>query len=222
MSGAYSVNGIFNGFLTGMVCPYIGTTTSTATTTSSDPPGWVIANGQTRTNGSDGRYNALITAGLGSGVANGNFTPVDLRASDLRGTGTQTFNNGTFSVDYTGPSIKTYAGQKMKSHSHGADLASHTHDLTVNLNGTVYNVTGGGLSSSTGTAANPVFGLIGINGYDTNNGYDQSTGELNLSRVQAMSVASATPANLSIQNNTVNTSTQVQPVNFGVHWIIKL
>jgi hypothetical protein len=217
MSGAYSVNDIFNGFLTGMICPYVGTTTTVATTTDSDPPGWVIANGQERTNGVDGRYNALLTVGLGSGTQNGNFTPVDLRASDLRGTGTKTYNNGNLSVDYSGPSLKTYAGQKMQNHNHTATLASHTHNLKVKLGAIEYDVTAG-----EGTVANPTFGLLITNGTTVQNGYDSTAGELNLYDKVAMNVGNTTPGNLSIANNTVNTSAQIYPVNYGVHWIIKL
>ena len=76
---------------------------------------------------------------------------------------------------------------------------------------------GGGL---TGTSANPVFGILGINGFDTNNGYDATGGELNLEAVTALTV-NGTVTPVSINNNNVNNG-DTFPVNFGVHWIIKL
>jgi hypothetical protein len=223
MSSYYNINGVFNGFLPGMVCPFIGNTNSSATTTTSDPSGWIIANGQQRTNGSDGRYNGLIALGIGTGVANGaNYTPIDLRASDMRGIGSQTYNDGTVSVAYSGPStIGTFNEQKTKTHNHTATMGEHTHDLKVKSGGNTYDVTGGGNYSSTGTSANPVFGLFAINGLDTQDGFDQTTGELNLVAVENMNVQSATPS-ITIDNNTSYASAQTFPVNYGVHWIMKL
>jgi hypothetical protein len=223
MSSFYNVNNVFNGFLPGMVCPFIGNTNSSATTTTSDPPGWIIANGQTRNNGSDGRYNSLVGLGIGIGTLNGaNYTPVDLRATDMRGIGSQTYDDGTFSVTYSGPiTLGTFNEQKTKTHNHTASLASHTHDLTVTSAGTEYNVTGGGQTANTGTSSNPVFGLFAMNGVDTNNGFDQTSGELNLVEVVSMNVGNATPT-ITIDNNTSKTSAQTFPVNYGVHWMMKL
>lgn len=222
-STTFNVNNIYNGVPTGMISSYIGTTTSAADTTTNDPPGWVIANGQLRTNGSDGRYNNLINLSIGSGTLNGNYTPVDLRASMMRGIGNQTYNNGVFSVNYVGPTnVNTYNSQQMKIHNHVATLAEHTHDLKASINGTEYDLTDGGQTNpASGTSASPKFGLLAINGVDTNDGFDQTTAELDVENVYSMDVSGATPT-ITIDNNTSNTGTNIFPVNYGVHWIMKL
>lgn len=218
---SFNINNISNGIPTGFISSFIGTTNSADNTTSNDPPGWIIANGLVRTNGSDGKYNNLINLGIGVGVLNGNYTPIDLRASMMRGIGDQTYNN-VFSVNYDGPAnLNTFVSQRMITHNHTASLAAHTHDLKVSISGTEYDITGGGNYNSTGTNAAPKFGLFAINGLDTNDGYDQTTGELNLVVVEAMNVGSATPT-ITINNNSSNTGSNIYPVNYGVHWIIKL
>ena len=110
----FNVGGIFNGVQPGMITSYIGTTDDNENTTTADPPGWVIANGQTRNNGDDGRYNNLITLGIGSGTANAvNYTPINLKASMLRGIDSQEY--GT--ISYYGPSsLKGVLSQKIKQH----------------------------------------------------------------------------------------------------------
>jgi len=112
-------------FPTACIAAYMGTT---------DPNGWVIANGSTRTNGSNGQYNALITAGIGTGVANGNYTPPDLRAMFLRGIGT----NGNTTVGgktYSGPSSIGFNGlsttngyqiDEFQKHKHSYDKTNAT------------------------------------------------------------------------------------------------
>ena len=98
---SYSIKGIVATPPPGVVVPYF---------VSTDPPGWVIADGVQRTNGSDGRYNNLINLGVGSGILNGNYTPPNLNAMFLRGTGT----NGS----YTGPSLQQQQTDALTSHSH--------------------------------------------------------------------------------------------------------
>lgn len=141
----------------------------------------------------------------------------------MRGIGNQTYNNGVFSVNYAGPTnLNTYNSQQMKNHNHSATLAEHTHDLKASISGTEYDVSDGGQTNPlSGTNASPRFGLLAINGVDTNDGFDQSTSELYLETVFAMGVGSATPT-ITIDNNTSNTGTNIFPVNYGVHWIIKL
>ena len=96
---SYSINGIISGYSSGSIVAYFAST---------DPAGWVICDGVQRTN-ADGRYNNLINLGIGT-VASGNYTPPNLRAMFLRGTGT----NGS----YTGPSIGTQQADAFISHSH--------------------------------------------------------------------------------------------------------
>lgn len=78
--------------------------------TSGEPSGWIICDGVQRTNGSDGRYNNLINLKIGSGTLNSNYTPPNLRAMFLRGTGT----NGS----YTGPSVLSQQTDAIISHAH--------------------------------------------------------------------------------------------------------
>jgi hypothetical protein len=98
---SYSINGIVSTSPPGSVIAYFA---------SSDPAGWIICNGVTRTNGGDGRYNTLISLGIGTGTNNSNYTPPNLRAMFLRGTGT----NG----NYAGPNILAQQTDGIISHSH--------------------------------------------------------------------------------------------------------
>lgn len=81
----------------------------------SDPDGWVICDGVQRTNGSDGKYNNLIAASIGTGTVNGNYTPPDYKGAFLRGasgTGTN-----------IGPAVNVSQEESIKSHTH--NLAQH-------------------------------------------------------------------------------------------------
>jgi microcystin-dependent protein len=100
---SYSIQGIIATPPIGSIIAYFG---------SSDPPGWVICNGTVRTNGSDGRYSALLTMSIGSGTT-GSYTPPDLRGMFLRGTGTY----GGSGI-YIGPSLQTQQTDANKSHTH--------------------------------------------------------------------------------------------------------
>jgi hypothetical protein len=224
----FNVGGIYNGVQPGMIASYIGTTDDASNTTTADPPGWVIANGKERTNGGDGRYNNLIELGIGEGTLTKNaasYTPINLKASMLRGIGSQTYNDGTLSIEYKG---NTNLGGKnvqiMKEHTHGFTVAKHLHDLRVKYNNTEYSLDGGGGggdAGSTGTSTAPRFGLLGIDSYRTNDGFDKDANELNLEGLVDVGVEDAvTP--VKIKNMSGNAGTNIFPVNYGVHWIIKL
>ena len=212
----FNVGGIFNGVQPGMITSYIGTTDDNENTTTADPPGWVIANGQTRNNGDDGRYNNLITLGIGSGTANAvNYTPINLKASMLRGIDSQEYDT----ISYYGPlSLTGVLPQKIRQHKHSFQIEAHNHDLKVQYGNKTYDVTNGG---SSGTADNPEFGAFAINGIDTNNGYEAASGRLNLTKVLDISCQD-TSITVNAAKNTVNAGTNIFPVNYGVHWIIKL
>jgi hypothetical protein len=222
----FNVGGIYNGVQPGMIAAYIGTTDDASNTTTADPPGWVIANGQPRTNGgTDGRYNNLIALGIGSGTA-ANYTPSNLKASMLRGIGSQNYNKGAagsqVTITYNGPeNLTNKVGQKFQKHKHYYTIAEHTHDLRVDYYDKEYPLDGGGTTSQTGTSDNPKFGLFAINGLATNDGYDDKTSWINIDKVYAIN-----PGNTSIEidssNNTANIGESIYPVNHGVHWIIKL
>ena len=225
----FNVGGIYNGVQPGMITSYIGTTNTDSNTIAADPPGWVIANGQQRTNGVDGRYNNLIELGIGEGTLTknaANYTPINMKASMLRGINSQTYDKGAgnekVTITYNGPANLGDKGvQKFQKHKHSYTIAEHTHDLRVDYNNNEYPLDGGGTTSQTGTAANPKFGLFAINGFDTNDGYANKTSWINIDQVYAIN-----PGNTSIQidssNNTANIGDIIFPVNYGVHWIIKL
>ena len=98
----------------GSIMAYIGT---------SEPDGWVICNGQQRSN-ADGRYNNLIaltqTNPTGTGSYNSTtkvYTPPDYRGAFLRGAGT----NATY--NYIGhETVGEVQGQMISDHNHQADL----------------------------------------------------------------------------------------------------
>lgn len=103
---SYLIDGITASTPPGAVTAFFGTT---------DPAGWVICDGQSRSN-ADGRYNNLINLQIGQTGANQTYIPPNLRAMFLRGIGT----NGS----YTGP-----AGVQQQQ----ADgIISHTHNFTYN------------------------------------------------------------------------------------------
>jgi microcystin-dependent protein len=162
-----------------------------------DPDGWVICNGVTRTNNSDGRYNTLNTLGIGTG-GNGvtNYTPPDFRGSFLRGTGTSAVNSL-----YVGPSLTknggtptTYQNMGVLQHGHTVTDPSHRHNTAATDNGGI-------LDTTTSQGANTYV----QDGYPT--GYS-TTG-------------------ITIETSSVNTpspysNTETRPFNCGVNWILKI
>ena len=114
---SYFINDICEDIPTGAFC---------ASTVTSDPKGWVICDGQSRTNSSI--YNNLVTMGIGS-RSGSTYTPPNLRDRTLR----SITSSGT-------PSIKTNTGSDtasistIPSHSHGVtnrsvSLGGHTHTI---------------------------------------------------------------------------------------------
>ena len=124
---SYSVNNTVAITPTGSFMAYLG---------SSDPDGWIICNGVVRINGADGRYNGLLTLNIGSGTTS-NYTPPNLQAMFLRGTGT----NGS----YSGPALNAQQTDTFKSHS-------HTLSNTFSFRG---DAAGGGSAPTTGWNATP-------------------------------------------------------------------
>jgi hypothetical protein len=161
----------------------------------SDPDGWVICDGVQRTNITDGRYNNLIAASIGTGTMNGNYTPPNYKAAFLRGTGT--------SVLYTGPGVNASQNHATQTHNHTATQAAHNHAFnTIRRHG-----------GTTGfeNAFRPY--------------YLESTtvDEVNPSNyVMGMSLRDASAA-ITVADSTTNVDTnETRPYNFGVNWIIKL
>jgi hypothetical protein len=194
MSSNYNINNINCFYPSGSVLAYIGGTV--------DPDGWVIADGATRSN-SDGRYNTLINAQIGTSV--GGYTPPNLKAAFLRGTGT----NGV----YSGPSLITSQTHALQNHVHTiAQTAQHTHTINPTLS-----ADGGTSGTPTyGLASEVVNGTAGTSNITTQNGINQ----VNLSNTAQLTILTANPTT-TIENST-GTDTETAPYCYGVLWIIKL
>ena len=122
---SYKVNNISSTPPAGSIIAYLGTT---------DPDGWVIMDGTTRTNNSDGRYNALYSLGIGTGGSGTtNYTPPNYKGAFLRGNGT----NGIYQSGSLGASQE----DMFKTHTHSVIDPGHTH-ITVGEY-EVYDSTGG-------------------------------------------------------------------------------
>jgi microcystin-dependent protein len=121
----------------GFIISYLGTT---------DPDGWVICDGAQRGN-SDGRYNKLLTLSIGTGTANGNYTPPDLKDRFLRQRNTDSIGNigGTNSL--------TLTTENMPAHNHA--ITVNNRDVPHSHTGNTYsgNVNHGHTASTNTTGA---------------------------------------------------------------------
>jgi hypothetical protein len=172
-----------------------------------DPSGYVIADGIERTDGSDGRYNNLIdlTIGLGTLTKNAaSYTPINLKAAFLRSAGSQTITNS-----YTGPTIKNYQHTAIEKHSHTGSSEAHKH-------------------STSSTAANAYDNTAGRIGMATVNGYSTEVGdnsnqdnEINVFNIYDIVFVQA-DAQDGYTNITGNDSNETAPFCYGVNWLIKL
>ena len=176
----------------GSVMAYMGTT---------DQNGWVIMNGTTRSV-SDSRFiNLYNTFGASSAIgtvsSDGNtFTPINLQAAFLRGTG----KNSLFD-NYAGPNLGSQQSHATHSHAHNVYLAEndHSHSIATTY---YYNI------NNEGGAAEQ----------DTYGGGD---GDGNFTNGVTMN-ANSSGITMSLSNSTTKAdSTETCPVNFGVNWIIK-
>ena len=194
---SYTSIGIQDFCPVGTILAYIGSSTT-------DPSGWVIANGVQRDN-SGGIYNNLINSSIGSGVLNSTYTPINLNAAFLRSTGSQTIN----SVNYTGQTMKTYQHTAM-THTHPATSTAHNH-TTNSTNATDYANTHG------------IFGVGVINGFSTVPA-DSISGPEN-DQVNVKYVFNLDLNNASAQSSTSNnggSGVETAPFCYGVNWLIKL
>ena len=132
---SYLLNSINIAPPTGSITAYLGAT---------DPPGWVICDGQLRT-ASDSRYSNLVALNSligGSGTDN-SYTPPDYRAAFIRGSnlGTSSVANTTYSsVNYgaNAPSLGSKQMHSTEAHTHSASAgiqsANHSHSsVTTNI-----------------------------------------------------------------------------------------
>lgn len=174
----------------GSIMAYLGTT---------DPDGWVIANGVARTDGgADGRYYNLIQMNIYAGtLANNslaNYTPPDLGGAFLRGAGVCKTNS-----NYNGGTIKNTQTDTVGAHAHSANF-SHTHTYDEYY------------ATAAGGGARLVFDGQNVSAQDY--GWIQSVGNGYAKRTTDASTASGTTDSTG--------SIETRPYNYGVNWIIKL
>lgn len=197
----------------GTILAYIGSSTV-------DPPGWVIANGNERTNGgSDLRYSGLRGLSIGSGT-DASYTPPNLQAMFLRGIGTQSYSN----ILYGGSSYKDSIQHKVLAHNHTGTAAEHTHTTSRTTS-----------TTQTGSSQNPAYGLVKIEVGATETAQNNDNYWPNVVYVTGLIVKNATPTVtfstdgynnnnkfITDYTNITNNTTETRPFNYGVVWIIKL
>ena len=171
-----------------------------------DPSGYVIADGIERTDGSDGRYNNLIdlTIGLGTLTKNAaSYTPINLKAAFLRSAGSQTITKS-----YSGPAIKNYQHNAIENHSHTGSSVVHTHENR----------------STEGSLPNNTPGAIGIgmvNGSNTEEGNNSDqNNEMNVFNLYDVALVQASAQDG--YTNILGSDTETAPFCYGVNWLIKL
>lgn len=191
----------------GSIMAYLGT---------SDPNGWVICDGVTRTNNSDYRYNNLNTLGIGSGGSGTtNYTPPNFKGSFLRGIGTATINTA-----YSGPT--SLATNPSAGNGQYQDMGVLPHGHTVTDTGHKHN---------TITSGTTYYGLP-YNANSTPGSLDNTGNEYNMIVSSGLNLNTAfTTTNttgITVDTGSVNTtasyyvSTESRPYNLGVNWILKL
>jgi len=175
----------------GTIVPYLGGT--------NDPNGWVACDGDGRNN-TNGIYNNVIALGIGTSSSGGAiYTPPNLKAAFMRGTGTAP--NTTF----VGPALGTTQGQQIINHGHS--FGTHSHAT---------------LPGSTAGYAPLVNGLRTPGGFDGPNPGEYNirvSGSLVLNNAVTTTTALSAAAT-SVTN--VTTGTETRPYNYGVSWLLKL
>jgi len=191
--GPFSYNNISIVSPAGSIIGYLGTT---------DPAGWVIMNGISRSFTSSiespqGIYTNVYNMGIGT-VSGTNYTPPNYLGAFLRGI------DG--SGNYVGPtSVNTTQNDSFASHSHGVTDPGHSHGVTDP--GHNHLMPGGGTNFSGGVGHTTTTDNNG----GANNNYVNSN-------VTGISINSNTTG-ISV-NSTGGTETR--PYNYGVNWILKL
>lgn len=165
-----------------------------------EPDGWIIANGNQRTNGSDGRYDNLIALQIGSSTGS-SYTPPDLKGAFLRGAGTP--NNSNYLTYQGSTTVGGIQSDQNKPHNHNINRAKFRHGHTY-----------GDVGVNTGTHQ-----LV----YDAN---VQSKQNFNIITSQTYdlqrNVADAFVAQEFVTTELSSDSGETRPYNYSVNWIIKL
>lgn len=183
----YAINNISIVPPSGSVMGFLGTV---------DPSGWVIADGNSRTN--IGQYNSLLNLGVGNGTTGSSnnpttYTPPNFLGAFLRGI--------SGSGNYVGPaSVNTSQTDSFASHTHSVTDPGHNHNITD--------------SGHTHTIPinSAAFGIS--NGYTNNGGGTTTT----TNSTTGITINNSTTG-VTIQNAG---GTETRPYNYGVNWIIKL
>jgi len=172
-----------------------------------DPDGYVICDGVQRTNGSDGRYNNLVSMGIGTGTANGNYTPPNLKGAFLRGTGTGTDANSAGNA-----TILTAQSSAVQQHQHSVSDPGHTHDLNFRNRWNSSDLPGA-LFAASSNGGGEKFSL------DVNNSFIGDAVRLDSAAGAKSKTTGLTVTNVS--GATAN-ATETRPFNYSINWIMKL
>lgn len=170
-----------------------------------DPPGYVIADGVTRTDGHlDSRYSGLLTLGIGSGT-NGSYTPPNLQGSFLRSSGTQTIGQS-----YSGGTFKNFQHNSIDSHNHTGSSSAHTHGSSSTANNNGYDNTAGAI------------GIGVVNSYDTEaTANSDDNNQLNVFQLYDVVFNDASAQSITVDSTTAGNN-ETSPFCYGVNWLIKL
>ena len=136
MSSNYTVNNISVFAKTATILGYLGT---------SDPPGWIICDGQLRT-ASDSRYSNLVALNSligGSGTAN-SYTPPDYRGAFIRGSNLGTANTAT--TTFSGVNYGANAPTLGSKQKHATEVHNHTASADIQSDNHAHNATTGNQS----------------------------------------------------------------------------
>jgi len=193
-----------------------------------DPTGWVICDGQVRTNNTDGKYNTLATMGIGiGGTGTTSYTPPDLRGAFLRGDGKGTATT-TVTTGYGiyAATLKSSQNDSIKNHVHTgttpsgkvaiSDPGHHHYFTTYNDD---FNCSLGGAQSRPGFYQCKDAGAVsrgqtlGRDNINQGTNFPIKEGDANLTDT-------GHTHGLTLATNT--TSVETKPYNFSVNWIIKL
>jgi len=179
----FTVNGVEAFPPTGTVTGYLGT---------SDPAGWVIADGVGRPN-TNNMYNNIANKNIGS-ITNNNttYTPPNFQGAFLRGIGTATNT--------------LYAGPTNVNVSQDMGVMDHSHGVTVNDPGHTHGIDQ--WQADGGNVLNVFSNSQGNTGPTTNGVGSSPTG---------ISVTVGT-----VSTPSPYSATETRPYNYGVNWIIKL
>ena len=184
-----------------------------ATLITTDPSGWVIADGSERQYFTI--YDGLISLAIGSKVG-ATYTPPNLKGAFLRGIGNTSFNSVTYTAQ-TG--IKTFQDNAIEQHSHPASQTAHNHTTNSETN-------------SGNTATKNGIGMINGSYTESSSVNGPESGQINVFNVYDFSFSMVTP-NITVQNSTDgpsdnlsvyfdNNSAETAPFCYGVNWAIKL